>query len=164
MAGVLTLGQFLGGPDSVKVESIFPSTQRLLQYNFGVGIGGWTFTADQQTIIVDTLSYDRTGDPNFSASTVIGVFTSTNISSSYISVVNTSTGRVNVIIPGGLYTGPIYPDSRKNVPITVVGVTWTDAGTPFPAVNTHRWAFIQSWESGVPVGDPPLAVGYFSVV
>jgi hypothetical protein len=164
MAGVLTLGQFLGGPDSVKVESIFPSTQRLLQYNFGMTVSGWTFAADQQTIVVDTLTYDRGGDPNFSGSTVIGVFTNTNIGSSYISVISTATGRVNITIPGGLYSGPIYPDSRKNVPITVVGVTWTDAGTPYPQVNTHRWAFIQSWESGVPVGDPTQATGYYSVV
>jgi len=164
MAGVLTLGQWLGGPDNVKVEAIFPSTQRTLQYNFGLNITNWQFAADQQTIVVDTLTYDRTGEPNFSNSTVIGVFTSTNISSNYISVITTSTGRVNITIPGGLYTGPIYPDSRKNVPITVVGVTWTDAGYPYPAVNTHRWGFIQSWESGVPVGDPTQATGYYSVV
>jgi hypothetical protein len=163
MAGVLTLGQWLSGPDNVKVEAIFPSTQRTLQYNFGLNVTGWTFTADQQTIIVDTLSYDRAGEPNFSASTVIGVFTSTNISSSYITVIGTSTGQVNVTIPGGLYSGPIYPDSRKNVPITVVGVTWSDAGYPYPQVNTHRWAFIQSWESGVPVGDPTQATGYYPI-
>jgi len=164
MAGVLTLGQWLGGPDNVKVEAIFPSTQRTLQYNFGLNIVGWTFSADQQTIVVDSLSFDRAGEPNFSASTVIGVFTSTNISNSYISVITTSTGRVNVTIPGGLYTGPIYPDARKNVPITIVGVSWTDAGYPYPAINTHRWGFIQSWESGVPVGDPTQATGYYSVV
>ena len=58
-----------------------------------------------------------------------------------------------------MYAGPIIPDARQNVPITVVAVTWTDNQTP-ANINTHRWALIQSWEPDVAVGDPTLAVGY----
>jgi len=34
--------------------------------------------------------------------------------------VNVTTTTVNITIPGGLYTGAIIPDARKNVPITIV--------------------------------------------
>ena len=72
-------------------------------------------------------------------------------------LINAGTGLVNITAPGGMYSGPIYADARKNVPITVVGVTWTDAGVPLPQVNTHRWAFIQCWEPDVTIGDPTLS-------
>jgi hypothetical protein len=58
-----------------------------------------------------------------------------------------------------MYTGPLVPDARKNVPITVVGVTWTTDDTP-TQTNTHRWAIVQSWEPDVVVGDPTTDAGY----
>ncbi len=164
MAGVLNFAQYLGGPDNVQCEQIFPSTQRTLNYNFARSIVGWTFHVDYQTIVVDTVSFNRnTGEPNFANSTVIGYFPSGVISTaSYITVTNSAQGLVNITVPGGLYTGPILPDARANVPITVVGVTWTDASSPVQ-INTHRWAFIQSWESGVTPGDPATS-GSFTAI
>ena len=157
-AGVLNFAQYLGGPDNVQVEQIFPSTQRTLNYNYSTNITSWSFNVDYQTIVVDTVAFDRnTGQPNFANSNVIGYFPSAVIStSSYISVTNASTGLVNITIPGGLYSGPILPDARANVPITVVGVTWTDNASP-KQTNTHRWAFIQCWEPAVTPGDPTLS-------
>ena len=65
-AGVLNFSQYLGGADNIQIEQIFPSTQRTLQYNFSQNITGWTFSLDHQTIVVDTMSFDRnTGEPNF---------------------------------------------------------------------------------------------------
>ena len=155
MAGVLTFSQYLGGPDNINIEQIFPSTQRTLQYNFGRDITGWTFHIDHQTVVVDTMSFDRDGTPNFASSTVSGRFPSSVLTTAtYVSVVNTASGLVNITVPGGMYEGPIYADARKNVPITVVGVSWTDAGVPLPQVNTHRWAFIQCYEPGVEPTDP----------
>ena len=58
-----------------------------------------------------------------------------------------------------MYTGPIIPDARQNVPITVFSLTWSDASTP-AQINSHRWALIQCWEPDVAVGDPTLAAGY----
>ena len=55
-----------------------------------------------------------------------------------------------------MYTGPIIPDARQNVPITVVALTWQDDSTPVQ-INTHRFALIQSWEPDVVVGDPILS-------
>jgi hypothetical protein len=165
MAGVLNFANYIGGADNVQIEQIFPSTQRTMVYNYGQDITDWSFNLDAQTIVVDTIAFDRnTGEPNFANSTVIGVFSSTQITTSTnVSVINAPSGTVAITFPGGLYSGPVLPDARKNVPITVVGVTWATDDTR-SQVNTHRWAFIQSWEPGVPAGDPVLAAGYQAIV
>ena len=157
MASILTWQQWLGGPDQVKVEAIFPSTQKTLQYNFGQDITGWTFEVDNQTLVVDSLAYDRnTSEPNFAVSKVIGTFPKAEVSGSNITVVNATTGLVNITIPANMYTGPILPDARKNVPITVVGITWKTAGA-LNNINTHRLVYIQNWEPDVAAGDPVLS-------
>jgi len=103
MAGVLTFQQFIGGPDQVKVEAIFPSTQKTLQYNFGQDITGWTFEVDHQTLVIDTLGYDRyTSEPNFAASKVIGSFPKAEVAGSNINVTNATAGLVNITIPAGM--------------------------------------------------------------
>jgi len=154
-AGVLNFAQYLGGADNIQIEQIFPSTQRTLQYNYSTSISGWSFNIDHQTIVVDTVAFDRnTGSPNFANSNVIGYFPIGQVTTlTNVVVANTASGIVNITIPEGLYTGPILPDARANVPITIVGVTWADASTP-RQINTHRWAFIQCWEPGVRPGDP----------
>ena len=164
MAGILNFQQYIGGPDSVKVEQVFPSTQKTLVYNYGQDITGWTFTADYQTIVVDTVAFNRnSGQPNFTDSRVIGSFTRANITgTSAPTVLSTSAGTVRVVLPAGIYAGPIVPDARQNVPITVIGVTWTDNATP-AQINTHRWALIQCYEPGVTIGDPVLAAGYTAI-
>lgn len=161
MAGVLSFSEFLGGPDNIVAEAIFPSTKRTYNYNFNQDITGWTWAMDAQTLVIDPISYDRNGQPNFSSSLVIGYFAKEEITtdSAVINVVNAATGLVNITIPAGLYTGPIIPDARKNVPVTIVGITWTTADTP-TQTNSHRWAFIQSYEPDVTIGNPILDAGY----
>jgi hypothetical protein len=159
MAGVLTVG----GPDQIQIEQIFPSTQKSFLYNFNSNVSGWTFTVDQQTLILDTVTFDRSGTPSFDSSKVIGQFAKANIEGTFAPTVsNVAIGTVKVNIPANMYTGPIIPDARLDVPVTVVGVTWQDASVP-PQINTHRWAFIQNWEPGVTVGDPTAADGYTAV-
>jgi hypothetical protein len=157
----LDFSQYIGGADNIQVEVTFPSNQRTIVYDFGQSVAGWTFTIDQQTVIADTIAYDRnTGAPNFTSTKLIGTFPYGTISSStYITVLNESSGTVQVTIPGGLYTGPIIPDARSHTPITVAGFTWTSNSTP-PQVATHRWALLQSWEPGVEPGDPVLDADY----
>lgn len=160
MAGVLTLAQWLGGPDDVLVEATFPSSQKTYAYNFAQSVSGWTFHVDYQTVVVDTIAYTRDGEPNFSDSKIIGSFASGVVSTaSYISVMSTSSGLVNVTHPGQLYTGGILPDARQNVPLLVMSFTWTDAQTPAQK-NTHRIGKLLAWEPGVTVGDPTLSAGY----
>jgi hypothetical protein len=159
MAGILDFQQYIGGPDQIQVEQIFPSNQRTLIYNFGTDITGWTFSADHQTLVVDEVTFNRnTGKPNFANSSVIGSFAKVDISgANEPSIISASAGTVKVILPAGMYTGPIIPDARQNVPITVFSLTWTDNSTP-AQINTHRWALIQCWEPDVTVGDPTLSV------
>ena len=164
MAGVLNFSQYLGGPDNVVIEQIFPSTQRTYNYNFSTNIASWTFNVDQQTIVVNPIAYDRnTGEPNFANTEVIGYFPTGQVTTAtYVTITNAASGLVSITIPGGLYTGPVLPDARQNVPITIVGVTWTDNSSP-KQINTHRWAFIQSWEPGVTPGDPTLDANYTAI-
>jgi hypothetical protein len=161
MSGVLSFADYLGGPDNIQAEQIFPSTKRTYQYNFNQNITGWSFELDAQTLVVNPVTYDRNGVPNFSSSLVIGFFAKQELAvdSTTINVVNAATGLVNITIPANLYTGAIIPDARKNVPITIVGVTWTTAETP-TQTNSHRWAFIQCYEPDVTIGNPTLSAGY----
>lgn len=156
MAGVLTLGQWLGGPDNVKVESTFPSSQKTYSYDFDQSIVGWTFKLDYQTVVVDTISYTRDGEPNFTDSRVVGYFPSGTVStSSYIAVISSSAGTVNVTHPANLYPDDsgILPDSRANVPLLVMSLAWTNNASP-PVTNIHRIAKILAWEPGVLPRDP----------
>ena len=155
MAGVLDFQQYVGGPDQIKIEQVFPSNQKGLVYDFGIDITDWTFEADYQTIVVDQVSFNRTtGKPNFSESSVIGYFPKAEVTGNVApTVANATAGTVNVYLPAGMYTGPIIPDARANVPITVFSLTWTDDASP-ANINTHRWALVQSWEPDVPIGDP----------
>lgn len=164
MSGVLTVGQFLGGPDEVQVESIFPSNQRTLIYNFGTDITGWTFETDYQTIVVDTIQFARSGAPNFTNSTVIGTFPKVEVTGEFVpTVVNTAEGTVKVHFPAQMYSGPIIPDARKNVPIVIFSVTWSDNQTPKQTVS-HRWAFVMCYEPDVVAGDPTLEPTFTPIV
>lgn len=161
----LDFNQYIGGNDTLQLEIAFPSTQKTVVYDFGQDITGWTFYLDNQTVIADSITYNNvTGAPNFSGTKLIGTFPQTVISTStYVQVLDASSGTVAVTIPGGLYTGPIIPDARSHTPITIVGVTWTDNSFP-PQINTHRWAILQSWEPGVTPGDPVLDMNYTPIV
>ena len=167
MAGVLNFQQYIGGPDSVQVENIFPSNQRTLIYTFKDSAGaaldltGWTIAADYQTIVVDTIAFNRnTNKPNFADSTVIGSFAKVEVTGATApAVLVAANGTLRVHLPAGMYAGPIIPDARKNVPITVFSLTWTDNST-VNQINSQRWALVNSWEPDVVVGDPTLAAGY----
>jgi hypothetical protein len=154
MAGVLNFDQYLGGADQIKIKQVFPNDQTTFIYNFAQDITGWAFDLQQQTLVVDTVAFNRnTGQPNFSESTVIGFFPKTNITSGNVNIRSSLLGTLGLTIPQNLYTGPIIPDARKNVPITIVSLTWTDDATP-AQIRTHRWALVMCWEPGVTPGNP----------
>lgn len=161
MAGILSFQDYIGGPDQVQVEQIFPSNQKTYLWDFGRDITGWTITADYQTIVVDTVAFNRyTGQPNFTNSRVIGSFAKQEVTGGFApSITNAATGQVKVMVPAAMYSGPIIPDARQNVPLTVFSVTWTDAATP-ANINTQRWVYIQCWEPDVTIGDPTTDAGY----
>lgn len=155
---LLDFKQYLGGADNVQVIEMFPKQQKKFQYNYGSNVSTYTFTADKQTLVLDTVSYDRvTGDPNFADTNVIGYFDNTaNIAAAtYIDTTQANTGIVTFTIPENRYTGTILPNARENVVMTVVGFEWQTAASP-PLKELHRWAIIERWEPGVTIGDPTL--------
>lgn len=161
MAGVLNFQQYLGGPDQVKCEQVFPSNQKTLIYTFSTAITGWTFAADYQTLVIDQIQFNRnTGQPNFANSSVIGSFAKVEATGAAApTIINGAAGTLRVVLPSGMYSGPIIPDARLNVPITVYSLSWTTNSSPAETFS-HRWALIQCWEPDVVVGDPTLAAGY----
>lgn len=159
---LLDFSQYLGGADNVEVIEMFPRNQKRFQYNFGTNVSTYTFSADYQTIVLDTVTYDRTtGLPNFAETNVIGYFNNTgNIAANtYISTAQAGTGFVDFTIPSDRYTGTIFPNARDNVVMTVVAFEWQDASTP-PRKELHRWAIIERWEPGVTIGDPTLDTNF----
>lgn len=163
-AGVLSFSDYIGGPDEVVAAQSFPSDQKSYLYNFGANVAGWTFTADYQTIVINTVSFNRyTGEPNFTNSNVIGSFDKVELTGNNApQVANAAAGTVSLRVPAGMYTGPILPDARSNVPVTVVAFTWENDDT-YPTIQTHRWAFVQAWEPDVVIGDPTDDAGYTPV-
>lgn len=161
MPGVLSFSDYVGGPDEVVAAQSFPSDQKSYLYDFGNSISSWTFTADYQAIVVDTVTFNRyTGEPNFTNSHVIGSFPKVELTGNNApQVANAAAGTVTLRVPAGMYTGPILPDARANVPVVVVAFTWQNAET-FPTIQTHRWAFVQAWEPDVDIGDPTTANTY----
>lgn len=147
----------MGQANNVQVIEMFPSTQKSFTYNFGSSIVGFTFEADYQTIVLDTVTYDRTtGQPNFTDTNVVGYFANAEISNSYIDTSTLAAGTVKFTIPSQRYTGPLTPDARTNVAMTVVGFKWTDNNTSPPVTTSHRWGVIERWEPDVAPGDPTL--------
>lgn len=147
----LTVSQYLGGADNVKFIEKFPSEQKTFQYDFGANIASYTFELDAQTIVVDTLTYNREdGAPNFTDSTVVGYFANVDIGAGNISNRNDSAGTVSITIPSHIYppAANITPDARTNVPITIFSVEWTDTGETPNTTQAHRWAIIERYKPG----------------
>jgi hypothetical protein len=161
---LLDFKSYVGGADNVVVEEQFPSTSKTYTYDFGFDITAYTFAAKYQTIIVDAVAYDRnTGLPNFTDSKIIGFFgdgSGTVIPVSPNIVNNGVAGTVNFTIPADLYTGPIIPSARTNVPLTIVTFTWTNTATTPNVIESHRWCLMQRWESSVSPADPVLDINY----
>ena len=163
MAGVLTFSQYIGGPDQLIMEQTFPSNQKSVIYNYGTDISGWTFTAEYQTVVVNTVTFNRyTGQPNFANSLVLGTFPAVTVTGSDVpSIINSTTGTVLVNFPQQMYSGPIIPDARKNVPIVVFAYQWIIPSLGAPdQKETHRWGLLQAWEPGVSPDDPTTYAGY----
>lgn len=162
---LLDFKSYIGGADNVQMVEMFPSTQKTYNYDFGGNVASYTFEADYQTIVVDTLTYDRvTGDPNFTESTVVGYFANAEIGSGNIVTSDASNGIITLTIPSQRYTGNIIPDARANVPITVVSFKWTDTGATPTTTESHRWAIIERYEPDVTPGNPRDEAGFTSLV
>lgn len=161
---LLDFKSYIGGADNVIIEEFFPTTQKTYTYNYATDITNYTFEADYQTLVVDTLAYDRaTGLPNFADSSITGYFANAEIGNANIVVTDAVSGLVDFTIPAQRYTGNITPSARTNVPITVVGFTWTNTNVTPNVTETHRWAIVERFEPDSPIGDPTQEAGFTSL-
>jgi len=154
---LLRFDQYLGGPDNVKVIELFPRNQIKFNYAFGSDVSAYAFSADHQTIVLDSVTYDRnTGEPKFSTTNVVGFFANVNlVGNAYIDSADAVNGNIVLTVPEQRYVGNIFPNARANVVMTVLSFQWDDGAVP-PAKQLHRWAIIERWEPGVPTGNPRL--------
>jgi hypothetical protein len=161
---LLDFKSYIGGADNVITQEMTPSTQKTFNYDYSLDVSNYTFAADMQTIVVDTLAYDRvTGDPNFTESNVVGSFANAEISSSNIDDSDALNGNIRFTIPAQRYTGNIIPDARANVPITVVSFRWTDTGVTPNTTEQHRYAILERYEPDVVIGNPTLDAGFTAI-
>jgi len=158
---LLDFKSYIGGADNVQVIELFPSSQKTYTYNFGADVSAYTFEADYQTLVINSMTYDRTtGDPNFTDSSVVGYFANAEIGAANIVTTDASSGIIYFTIPSQRYTGNIIPDARSNVAITVVGFKWTDTSTTPTTTDSHRWAVIERYEPDVTPGNPRDEAGF----
>jgi hypothetical protein len=158
---LLSFANYIGGADNVQVLEVFKDTASTFTYNYGVDISQYTFELSAQTLVVDSMTYDRTtGNPSFSTSTVKGSFANAEIASSNINRLSNADGTVNITLPGNLYSGNVLPDSRGETPITVVGVRWTNTGVTPNTVDEHRWALIHRYSPDSTLGKPSDTAGF----
>ena len=149
MAGrLLSFKDYIGGADNVQVIEMFPTDQQTFRYDFDGDISGYTFTADYQSLLISSLTYDRvTGDPNFSDSTISGYFTNySTISSGNMNLVSGgTTGLIDFTIPAQRYTGNVLPDARADVVGTVVSFEWETDDSPVQK-RRHRWLVLERFD------------------
>ena len=161
---LLDFKSYVGGADNVVVEEVFPTSAKEYTYNYGADVSTFTFAATYQTLIADAVAYDRnTGLPNFTDTKIIGFFGSpgATIPGSNIDDSAASSGIIKFNIPAGLYSGPIIPSARTNVPMTIVTFTWTNPNGSNPdIVESHRWCLMQRWDSSISPADPTLDANY----
>jgi len=162
MAGrVLSFKDYIGGADNVQVIEMLPDQSKRFTYNYGSDVSNYTFEVDYQTVVLDTVTYDRiTGDPNFTDTTVVGYLgnTSTTVNvSTYVSNTSASSGLIDFTIPPNRYTGYIYPDARANVVMTIMEFAWTDTATSPNTTDSHRWAILERYSPDVVAGNPRSA-------
>lgn len=161
---LLSFEKYVGGADNVQVIEMFPSTQSTFSYDYNASISSYTFSADMQTIIIDSMTYNVSdGQPNFTNANVTGSYANAEIGAANIVVTDAAAGLVSLTIPKNRYTGNIIPDARTNVPITVVSFKWTNTGVTPNTTESHRWAVIERFEPDVTIGDPTLGAGYTAI-
>lgn len=159
---LLDFKQYIGGADNVVNLEMFPSQTKSYIYSFNQNVTGYTFNMDYQSLLLDTVTYDRTtGLPNFSETNVLGYFdnytnlTTENTMSDHIDTSGQIQGDVAITLPKNRYTGAIFPSARQNVVATVVSMEWSSQGsTTVTEKNLHRFLILERWEPGVTAGDP----------
>ena len=187
-SGVLSFSDYIGGPDNINLLQVFPSDQRIYTYDFGTDASSFKFALDFQTLVVDPITFGRDGTPNFTNSETIGYFPKVDLhgtaggfavaaadfapatdngqasAGTYVKTVTGFPNKVQVLYPAAMYIGPIVPDARSKVCLTVVSFSWANGATTTKAeINNFRFGFLQCYEPDAPIGDPTGAAGFTAI-
>lgn len=154
----LDFKSYLGGANNVLFLEAFPRTQKTYTYNYGDDVSAYSFTADYQSLLLNSVTYNNiTGEPNLTDTTVSGYFTNTaNITANtYINTTDAANGVIQFTIPENRYTGNILPSTRANVVCTVVSFQWETNDTPVQK-DQHRFCILERYDPqvGKVPGDP----------
>lgn len=163
----LDFKSYLGGANNVLFLEAFPRTQKTYAYDYGSDVSGYTFTADYQSIVLNSVTYNNiTGDPNLTDTTVSGYFTNTaNVSASLIDTSAAANGIINFTIPENRYTGNLIPSTRSNVVCTIVTFQWDTDDTPVQK-DAHRYCILERFDpevGKVPISNIELEPGFVSL-
>lgn len=166
MSRVLDFKQYLGGANNVQMIEMLPEHQRTFTYNYDTDITNYNFTANYSSVVVDAITYNvNTGEPNFAASNVIGYIgpTSTSVPGANIVKTDATAGTVDFTIPKNRYTGPLIPDARTNVVITIMEFTWENTNPTVNTFDSHRWAILERYSADVTAGNPTSDASFVAI-
>lgn len=163
----LDFKSYLGGANNVLFLEAFPRTQKTYAYDFGADVTGYTFTADYQSIVLNSVTYNNiTGEPNLTETTVSGYFTNTaNVSPSLIDTSAAANGIVNFTIPENRYTGNLIPSTRTDVVCTIVTFQWDTDDSPVQK-DAHRYCILERFDpevGKVPISNISAEPGFVSL-
>ncbi len=157
----LNFNDWIVGPNTVPMKEFYPGSRTTRLVTFAGDITGYTFETEYRVFVADTIAFDRSGDPNFSESTVIGQFESAVVTGSDVPViVSASPGTVNLFYPADMYTGALYSSSRTKPVIAVVTLKYTDADDN---IDFMRFPLLVSYQPSIEFGDPTAEVGYTAI-
>jgi len=170
MAGrLLSFKDYIGGADNVFVKEMFPGDQIQYTYDFATDVSGYSFSCDYQSIVLNTVTYDRvTGDPNFADTNVVAYFDNYNSFTDANVNINTgsaASGLITLTIPENRYTGNVTPDARTNVVGTVLSFEWETDDSPVQK-QRHRYLILERYDPRAgkpPTGNISAEPGYVSL-
>jgi hypothetical protein len=157
----LSFNDFIVGPNVVDIKKYYPSSRKELKITLDTDITSWTVEADYQCLVIDTVAFDRSGEPNFTNSQVIGYFPKTEITGGDAPVISDAiNGEITFYIPADMYTGGLLPGSRTLAVVAVVGLTYTDTNGNR---DTIRFPRLISYEPDVALSDPTAELDYTAI-
>lgn len=154
----LSFNEFIVGPNVSDIQKHFPSNRKSIPADFATDVTGWTFASEYKCLVLDTIAFDRAGDPNFTDSQVIGSFATVQMTGGDAPVVtDAANGLVDYVIPADMYTGALKPGSRTLPVVAIIDFEYTDADG---FKETTRYARLMSAEADTVLGDPTAEAGY----
>jgi len=157
----LTFNDWIVGPNTTPIRKYYPGSRTSTLINFGTDISGYSFETEYRVFVADAIAFDRSGEPNFTQSSVLGYFNSVIIAGGDIpAVVDASIGTLNLIYPADMYTGKLLSGSRNKPVISVVTLKYTNGSGD---IDHLRFPLLIAYQPSIEFGDPTAEIGYTAI-